>query len=157
MPVVILLVITQLLIVGDASQQFIPVSPLVMVKPASTQLASSPPENVTTSPLPPPSITVAATTAGSFGSVDLRRAFNQVRILDAYDYGQDGAFVGLDVKAMRTQKQDACTKHLSNSRTIFMQLLDLVRTLDKAKIDALIGERDYEELDLLIINHLMGK
>ena len=93
----------------------------------------------------------------SFGSVDLRRAFNQVRILDTYDYGQDGAFVGLDVKAMRTQKQDACTKHLSNSRTIFMQLLDLVRTLDQAKIDALIEERDYEELDLLIINHLLGK
>ena len=93
----------------------------------------------------------------SFGSVDLRRAFNQVRILDAYDYGQDGAFVGLDVKAMRTQKQDACTKHLSNSRAIFMQLLDLVQTLDKAKVDTLIQERDYEELDLLIVNHLMGK
>ena len=43
----------------------------------------------------------------SFGSVDLRRAFNQVRILDKYNYGKTGEFVGLDVKAMRTQKQDA--------------------------------------------------
>ena len=93
----------------------------------------------------------------SFGSVDLRRAFNQVRILDAYEYGQDGAFVGLDVKAMRTQKQDSCTKHLSNSRQIFMQLLDLVRKLDQARIESLIRERDYEELDLLILNHLMGR
>ena len=93
----------------------------------------------------------------SFGSVDLRRAFNQVRILDKYDYGNGGEFVGLDVKAMRTQKQDVATKHLSNSRAIFLRLLDLVRSLDQKKVDELIRERDYEELDMLIINHLIGK
>jgi xylose isomerase len=93
----------------------------------------------------------------SFGSVDLRRALNQVRILDKYDYGKAGEFVGLDVKAMRTQKRDVATKHLSNSRTVFLKLLDLVRSLDQKKVDELIAERDYEELDLLIINHLMGK
>ena len=93
----------------------------------------------------------------SFGSVNLRRAFNQVRILDKYDYGTKGEFVGLDVKAMRTQKQDVATKHLSNSRTIFLRLVELVRSLDQAKVDQLIAERDYEELDLLIVNHLMGK
>jgi len=59
----------------------------------------------------------------SFGAVDLRRAFNQVRILDKYDYGRAGQWVGLDVKAMRTQKADAATKHLSNSRAIFLRLL----------------------------------
>jgi xylose isomerase len=83
----------------------------------------------------------------SFGSVDLRRAFNQVRILDQYDYGTSGEFVGLDVKAMRTQKQDVATKHLSNSREIFLELVKLVQKLDKIKIDKLIAERDYEELD----------
>jgi len=93
----------------------------------------------------------------SFGSVDLRRAFNQVRILDKYDYGKGGQFVGLDVKAMRTQKQNVATKHLSNSRTIFLHLVDLVRSLDQKKVENLIVERDYEELDLLIINHLMGR
>ncbi len=93
----------------------------------------------------------------SFGSVDLRRAFNQVRILDQYDYGKGGEMVGLDVKAMRTQKQDVATKHLSNSREVFLALVELVRSLDKAKMDALIKERDYEELDLLILKHLMGK
>jgi xylose isomerase len=93
----------------------------------------------------------------SFGSVDLRRAFNQVRILDKYDYGKGGEFVGLDVKAMRTQKQEVATKHLSNSRTIFLHMVDLVRNLDEKKVEKLIGERDYEELDMLIINHLMGK
>jgi xylose isomerase len=93
----------------------------------------------------------------SFGSVDLRRAFNQVRILDQYDYGTSGEFVGLDVKAMRTQKPDVATKHLSNSREIFLALVKLVQKLDKIKVEKLIAERDYEELDLLIMNHLMGK
>ena len=93
----------------------------------------------------------------SFGSIDLRRAFNQVRILEQYDYGKAGKFVGLDVKAMRTQKQQVATKHLANSRTIFLRLVELVRSLDKSKVDELISQRDYEELDMLIINHLMGK
>lgn len=93
----------------------------------------------------------------SFGSVDLRRSFNQVRILDQYDYGTHGEFVGLDVKAMRTQKLDVATKHLRNSREIFLALVELVRSLDKNKVEKLISQRDYEELDMLIINHLMGK
>jgi len=93
----------------------------------------------------------------SFGSVDLRRAFNQVRILDQYDYGKDGEFVGLDVKAMRTQKPEVATKHLRNSKEIFLALVELVRSLDKNKVEKLIAERDYEELDMLIIKHLMGK
>lgn len=93
----------------------------------------------------------------SFGSADIRRAFNQVRILDAYDYGKNGEWVGLDVKAMRTQKKDVSTKHLSNSKDVFMSLVKLVRSLDTKKIDKLIAQRDYETLDLLIINHLMGK
>ena len=93
----------------------------------------------------------------SFGSVDLRRAFNQVRILDAYNYGKRGEFVGLDVKAMRTQGQDLATKHLANSRTIFLQLLDVARKLRKSRVDKLVARRDYEELDLLIVNSLMGK
>lgn len=93
----------------------------------------------------------------SFGSVDLRRAFNQVRILDEHDFGKNGEWVGLDVKVMRTQKLGVSTKHLSNSRTIFLRLLELSRSLDKAKMAELIGERDYEELDLLIMNHLLGQ
>ena len=93
----------------------------------------------------------------SFGSIDLRRAFNQVRILDKHGYGSKGEFVGLDIKAMRTQKLGSSTKHLSNSRTIFLQLLEVARGLDQKKVDALIAERDYEELDLLIVNALMGR
>jgi xylose isomerase len=92
----------------------------------------------------------------TFGSVDLRRAFNQVRILDKYDFGKNGEFVGLDVKAMRTQNQENSTKHLSNSRTIFLRLLDVVRGLDEGRVDELVGARDYEELDLMIVSALMG-
>jgi xylose isomerase len=93
----------------------------------------------------------------SFGAIDLRRAFNQVRILDQYDYGKRGEFVGLDVKAMRTQKQEVATKHLRNSKEIFLRLVELVRSLDRVKLEKLIKQRDYEELDMLIIDHLMGR
>jgi len=93
----------------------------------------------------------------TFGAINLRRAFNQVRILDQYDYGKRGEFVGLDVKAMRTQKQQVATKHLANSRTIFLQLVELARSLDRSKVEELIKRRDYEGLDMLVTNHLMGK
>ncbi len=92
----------------------------------------------------------------SFGSVDLRRAFNQVRILDQYGYGERGEWVGLDVKAMRTQKASLATKHLSNSRTIFLRLLEISRSLDAKKMAALVKDRDYEELDLYIMQSLLG-
>jgi xylose isomerase len=92
----------------------------------------------------------------AFGSVDLRRAFNQVRILDLHGYGSRGEFVGLDVKAMRTQKDDAATKHLRNSRDVFLRLLELSRSLDDAFIQRCRQERDYEELDWYILKSLLG-
>lgn len=92
----------------------------------------------------------------SFGSVDLRRAFNQVRILDRHDYGQKGEWVGLDVKAMRTQELPA-TLHLSNSLEVFKMLLELSRSLDDSVLDKLVEQRDYETLDLMIMKHLLGK
>jgi xylose isomerase len=92
----------------------------------------------------------------SFGSVDLRRAFNQVRILDKHGFGNNGEWVGLDVKAMRTQKSEAATKHLSNSREIFMRLLEISRSLDEDKIAQCISSRDYEELDLYIMKSLLN-
>lgn len=91
----------------------------------------------------------------TFGSVDLRRAFNQVRILDKYDYGVNGEWVGLDVKAMRTQKAEAAEKHLRNSREIFLRLLEITRSLNEEYIEKCIAERDYEELDLYIVNSLL--
>lgn len=92
----------------------------------------------------------------SFGSVNLRRAFNQVRILDKYNFGNNGEMVGLDVKALRTQKDEVATKHLTNSRTMFLRLLEISRSLDDEQIDAMIADRDYEELDLYIMQALTG-
>jgi xylose isomerase len=92
----------------------------------------------------------------TFGAVDLRRAFNQVRILDRHGYGSNGEWVGLDVKAMRTQKAGVAIKHLSNSREIFMRLLEISRSLDEKKVSALVKERNYEELEMLIVKSLIG-
>jgi xylose isomerase len=91
----------------------------------------------------------------SFGSVDLRRAFNQVRVLDQNRYWEIG-MVGLDVKAIRTQPAELATKHLRNSLATFLRLVELVRSLDQKDIDQLIAARDYEELDWMILNSLMG-
>lgn len=93
----------------------------------------------------------------SFGSVDLRRALNQVRILDQYGYGKNGEWVGLDVKAMRTQKDEVATKHLSNSLEVFNWLLEVSRSLDDLFIEKCKVERDYEELDRYMIKMLLGK
>jgi xylose isomerase len=91
----------------------------------------------------------------SFGSVDLRRAFNQVRVLDENRYWEMG-MIGLDVKAIRTQPDEIATKHLRNSLQVFLRLLELARSLDRQAVNELISARDYEELDWLILNHLMG-
>ncbi len=92
----------------------------------------------------------------AFGAVDLRRAFNQVRILDKHDYGLKGEFVGLDVKAMRTQKDNAATRHLANSRRIFLRLLEISRGLKEEKLQEMIRRRDYEALEMHIVENLLG-
>lgn len=93
----------------------------------------------------------------TFGAVDLRRAFNQVRILDKYNYGSNGEFVGLDVKAMRTQKDEVATRHLANSRKIFLRLLEISRGLKEDKLQDMIGKRDYEALEMYILENMIGK
>jgi len=90
----------------------------------------------------------------TFGSVDLRRAFNQVWVLERG--GFDGC-VGLDVKAMRTTKPEQQTAHLSNSLTMFQRLLEVARSVDNAKVEALRAARDYETLELYILEKLMGR
>lgn len=92
----------------------------------------------------------------SFGTVDLRRSFNQVRVLDENHYWETGV-VGLDVKAIRTQPADVATKHLRNSMAVFLRLVEVSRSLDRQRISELIASRDYEELDWLILSGLMGQ
>jgi xylose isomerase len=89
-----------------------------------------------------------------FGSVDLRRAFNTVWVLERAGY--DGC-IGLDVKAMRTTKAADQTKHLANSRAVFLRLVEVARSIDNALVERLRGERDYEALEMYILEKLMGK
>lgn len=91
----------------------------------------------------------------AFGAVDLRRAFNQVRVLDENRYWEMG-MVGLDVKAMRTQPAEIAVKHLRNSRDMFLRLVGLSRSLDRDAVAELVAARDYEELEWLVLNHLLA-
>jgi xylose isomerase len=90
----------------------------------------------------------------TFGSVDLRRAFNTVWVLERGGY--DGC-IGLDVKAMRTTKPGLQTQHLANSKAMFEMMVDLARSVDTAMVEAYRAERDYEGLEMYILRHLMGK
>ena len=91
----------------------------------------------------------------TFGAVDPRRALNQVRVLDRHGFGNDGEWVGLDVKVMRTQKEGVDMKHLDYSRKIFLKLLEISRSLDDSKIEQLTAERDYEELNYYILDAML--
>jgi xylose isomerase len=90
----------------------------------------------------------------AFGSVDLRRAFNTVWVLERGAYT---GCIGLDVKAMRTTRAADQTKHLANSREMFLRLLEVVRALDEAQVEAFRSERDYEGLEMYILGRLMGR
>ena len=92
----------------------------------------------------------------SFGTANLRGAYNQVRVLELGGYPQTGRFVGLDVKAMRTQKPEVAHKHLANSRAVFLKLVEKVRTFPKDIEQQCIDQRDYEALEMAVLEHLMG-
>src|ERR1043165_1262671 len=89
----------------------------------------------------------------TFGSVDLRRAFNMVWVLERAGYN---GCIGLDVKAMRSTKACDQTQHLVNSKAIFQRMVELARSVDAAKVEAFRAERDYEGLEMYIVEHLLG-
>lgn len=93
----------------------------------------------------------------TFGAANLRAAYNQVRVLELAGYPETGRFIGLDVKAMRSQKAEVAERHLSNSRAIFLHLVDKVRSFPKDVEQQCIAQRDYEALELAVIEHLLGK
>jgi xylose isomerase len=70
--------------------------------------------------------------------------------------GYDGC-IGLDVKAMRTTKAADQTKHLANSKEMFLRLLEVVRGVDAERVEALRAERDYEGLEMYILGKLLGR
>ncbi|MFB3785162.1 MAG: sugar phosphate isomerase/epimerase family protein [bacterium] len=92
----------------------------------------------------------------AFGFVNLRRAFNQVDVLDQNGFGLNGEFVGLDVKALRTQPDALATMHLKNSLEMFNLLLKISRSVDRKKLDAFRQKRDYEGMEMFLMKKLMN-
>lgn len=93
----------------------------------------------------------------AFGSVNLRRAFNQVDVLVRHGYGRNGEVVGLDVKAMRTQPFEIAYYHLRNSKEIFERLVEVSCSIDRTAWQSLVAARDYEGLEMMIVRALMGR
>ena len=91
----------------------------------------------------------------SFGVENLRQAFNQVKVLIDNDYGKNGEYVGLDVKAMRTTLDKDSYKHLENSLKIFKMLEEKAEKFDNALRDKFVAERDFEGLEMYVLELLM--
>ena len=91
-----------------------------------------------------------------FGSANLRVAFNQVRALERNGYGKKGEYICFDVHPFRTTKVEHWLKHLENSRRTFLRLVEKARSFDDAKAKELIAARNYQDLDQMVLEHLMG-
>ncbi|MEI8200706.1 MAG: TIM barrel protein [Eubacteriales bacterium] len=91
----------------------------------------------------------------AFGVENLRNAFNQVKVLMDNGYGSKGEMVGLDVKAMRTQKSEDCYRHIQNSMRIVEMLEKKVEKFDNAFRDKCVADRNYEKLEMYVMELLM--
>jgi xylose isomerase len=91
----------------------------------------------------------------AFGSENLRQSFNQVRLLVEGGFGSKGEYVGLDVKAMRTQKPDAAYRHLENSLNMVKLLEEKARRFDYELQRECVASRDYERLEMYVLELLL--
>lgn len=92
----------------------------------------------------------------SFGVENLRTAFNQIKVLMENGYGKNGEYIGLDVKVMRTEKQEGSYQHLVNSLKIAKALEAKAAKFDYDFQKRCVEERDYEKLELYVVELLMG-
>jgi xylose isomerase len=92
----------------------------------------------------------------AFGAENLRQAFNQVKVLVENGYGSSGEYIGLDVKAMRTQKQEDCYRHLYNSIKVVELLEEKVTKFDYEFQKKCIDERNYEKLEMYVMELLLN-
>lgn len=92
----------------------------------------------------------------AFGVENIRQAFNQVKVLVESGYGKNGEYVGLDVKAMRTQKLEASYTHLENSLKITKLLEDKVRKFDYSFQKKCVEARNYEALEMYVMELLLN-
>lgn len=92
-----------------------------------------------------------------FGNVSLRSAFDQIRALERNGYGRNGEYVCFDVHPFRTTKTEHWMDHLLNSRRTFELLLKKVRSFDEKAAAKLVADRNYQALDQMVLEHLLGK
>ena len=92
----------------------------------------------------------------SFGVENIRQAFNQIRVLVKHGFGNNGEYIGLDVKAMRTQPIEDSYRHLYNSMKIVELLESKVETFDEEGLSKLVEEGNYEKIEMMVISHLLG-
>ena len=91
-----------------------------------------------------------------FGNTNLRSAFDQVRALERNGYGRNGEYVCFDVHPFRTTKVEHWLDHLVNSRRTFCLLVEKARSFDEKTAQKLIADRNYQALDQMVIEHLLG-
>ena len=92
----------------------------------------------------------------SFGVENLRTAFNQIKVLRENGFCNNGEYIGLDVKVMRTEKQEGSYQHLINSLKIAKALEEKAAKFDYDFQKKCVEERDYEKLELYVVELLMG-
>ena len=92
----------------------------------------------------------------SFGVENLRTAFNQIKVLMENGYGNNGEYIGLDVKVMRTENQEGSYQHLINSLKIAKALEEKAEKFDYEFQKKCVEERDYEKLELYVVELLLG-
>lgn len=91
-----------------------------------------------------------------FGSTNLRSAFNQVRVLERNNYGANGEAIAFEVYPFRPTEEPHILDHLVNSKRTFLRLLEKVRSFDEVRARELVASRNYQALDQLVIDHLIG-
>lgn len=92
----------------------------------------------------------------SFGVENLRTAFNQIKVLMENNYGANGEYIGLDVKAMRTTRDADSYTHLENSLKVAKALEEKAARFDYAYQRKCVEERNYEALEMYVLELLMG-
>ena len=81
-----------------------------------------------------------------------------LKVLHENNFGERGhnECVGLDVKAMRTQSDDDCYRHLINSKRVFELMLEKVKKFDYEFQAACVKEQNFEKLEMYVMELLMG-
>jgi xylose isomerase len=92
----------------------------------------------------------------SFGVENLRQAFNGIRMLMENGYGKTGEYIGIDVMAMSTQKEEICCRHIENSLKIAKVLETKAERFDYNYQRICMQVRDCETLGMYVMDLLMN-